>query len=207
MCWHWQASDSDYAQIPWKFKMPTVTFRVGISGAQAAARAKDVCIVVDVLRASSTIMTALHHGYQHIIPVANLTQIPPNQWVAGEADGAKLAGCQFGNSPLEITQQPPVADSLYLHTTNGTGCIQAAATDNESPVFIGALLNQTCIANQASQAAKHHHANISIILAGWHGTLEMDDWVTGSAILADIPSAQITGERMPVGLTDIPQQV
>jgi 2-phosphosulfolactate phosphatase len=187
--------------------MPVVTFRVGAQGAREAALQRDVCIVIDVLRASSTIITALDHGYTQIIPIAGLDSVPANQIVAGEADGAKLDGCHFGNSPLEIKQQPAATTPLYLYTTNGTACIRAAAHHNDRPVFIGALLNQTAVAKRASEAAHQHQANISIILASYRGSLEMDDWVAGSAILADIPQAELTGDLAALPLANIAQQV
>jgi 2-phosphosulfolactate phosphatase len=111
-----------------------------------------VCVVFDVLRATSTIVTALANGAAGIIPVAEISdaialrRIRPEVLLAGERDGLRIranltGGVDFdlGNSPREFTADRVRGKTIALSTTNGSRAIAACAAAKE--VLVGSFLN------------------------------------------------------------------
>ena len=152
-----------------------------VCGAQAASNIRQsVCIIIDVLRASSTIITALAHGYEAVIPVKNLDALHPPDVCAGEHLGVHGLLTTFGNSPVELLNAPVTHPHLHLRTTNGTPCLLAIANTNE--ILIGALLNAKAVAQQAYQLAQTKLQHITLVCCGYHEVLEEDDYITASYI-------------------------
>lgn len=178
-------------------------FVVGKQGAEEAGKRGDVCIIVDVLRASSTIIAAFAGGIASIIPVLDASKLASDRIIIGENEGLKIPGCTYGNSPIELLHNHHPNQELYFISTNGTACILACANSN-TMVLIGALMNANAVSKAAHHLAKFHHKNISIVLAGYHGQLEQDDLITGSLIydkhLSDIP---VIGDIQPVKINDL----
>ena len=83
-----------------------------------------VCVVIDVLRATSVICTALNMGAKSIIPVLEVTQAQalklsdPEMILAGERNGFKVTGFDLGNSPLQFTADVVAVKDIILTTTN-----------------------------------------------------------------------------------------
>ena len=98
-------------------------------------------IVIDVLRASSTIATALAYGAAKVIPVETIGQARGFQGsqftLAGERYGKKIMGFPLSNSPTELAVAPLTGQSLILTTTNGTRAIQKSC--KASSILIGSL--------------------------------------------------------------------
>src|SRR5262249_38244053 len=109
-----------------------------------ALRARDltgtVCVVFDVLRATSTMMTALENGAKKIIPVAEIEEAlmvrhsQPEVVLAGERDGLRIRAHQtgsvdfdLGNSPREFTRSAIEGKTVVISTTNGTRALRACA--------------------------------------------------------------------------------
>lgn len=131
-------------------------------------------IVVDVLRATSTIAQALAHGYRRVLCAE---EVEHARELAASIEGAKLAGerktvridgFDFGNSPAELRAAPP-ADTLVLTTTNGTKLLLAAASRCER-VLVGSLLNLSAVAAAAREADE-----VVVMCAGVLGELTVDD--------------------------------
>jgi 2-phosphosulfolactate phosphatase len=111
-----------------------------------------VCVVFDVLRATSSILTALAHGADSILPAADIAEALalkerfPDALLAGERNGLRIrahltGGVEFdlGNSPAEFSPDQVRGRRIIMTTTNGTRALRACATARQ--VLVGALLN------------------------------------------------------------------
>ncbi len=134
-----------------------------------------VGIVVDVLRATSTMTQALASGYRRVLCCAEIedarglaeTEGPAK--LAGERRLEHIEGFDFGNSPREIAGAP-AAETLILSTTNGTRLLVAAAERFEQ-VLVGSLLNLSAVAAAARATGK----DVAVLCAGVLGELALDD--------------------------------
>ncbi|MBV8064529.1 MAG: 2-phosphosulfolactate phosphatase, partial [Actinobacteria bacterium] len=134
-----------------------------------------VGIVVDVLRATSTMTQALAAGYRRVLCCAEVE----DAWALAETEGpAKLAGerrlehvegFDFGNSPREVAGAP-AAETLILSTTNGTRLLVSAAARYDQ-VLVGSLLNLDAVA----AAARASGEDVAVLCAGVLGELTLDD--------------------------------
>ena len=131
-----------------------------------------VGIVVDVLRATSTIAQALASGYRRVLCCAEIEQAQklraqiPNSLVGGERNAVRIEGFDVGASPREFLE--PRAETLILSTTNGTRAILAATAQAEE-VLLGSLLNLGAVA----AAVRSRHT--AIVCAGFKGAFALDD--------------------------------
>src|SRR5262249_372051 len=134
-----------------------------------------VGIVVDVLRATSTICQALASGYQRVLCWAEgdearaLAEHEGPAKLAGERRLEHIEGFDFGNSPGELASEP-AAETLILTTTNGTRLLVAAAERFER-VYVGSLLNLDAVA----AAARESGEAVAVLCAGGLGELALDD--------------------------------
>jgi 2-phosphosulfolactate phosphatase len=131
-------------------------------------------IVVDVLRASSTIVQALDSGYRRILCCAEIEEARAardeigDAVLAGERAAEVISGFDLGNSPRDFVE--PQAETLVLTTTNGTRAIVAAAADCDV-VLVGSLLNLEAVA----AAARADESDVEIVCAGVEGAFALDD--------------------------------
>ena len=134
-----------------------------------------VGIVVDVLRATSTMTQALAAGYDRILCCAEIDEARElaaregPAVLAGERRLEHIDGFDFGNSPREVAE-PPRAPTLILSTTNGTRLLVDAASRFEH-VYVGSLLNLDAVA----AAARGHGVDVAVLCAGVLGELALDD--------------------------------
>ncbi|HZS25028.1 MAG TPA: 2-phosphosulfolactate phosphatase [Gaiellaceae bacterium] len=134
-----------------------------------------VGIVVDVLRATSTIAQALAAGYARVLCCAEidearaLAESHGPAKLAGERRLESIPGFDFGNSPRELAGAP-AAETLVLTTTNGTRLLVSAAERFEH-VYVGSLLNLDAVA----AAARAHGTDVAVLCAGVLGELALDD--------------------------------
>jgi 2-phosphosulfolactate phosphatase len=148
--------------------------RIDVAFTPAEARAAPVGIVIDVLRASSTIVQALDSGYRRVLCCAEveeafeLREELGGGALAGERQAEAVPGFDFGNSPRDMLE--PVAETLILATTNGTRAVVAAAGRCET-VLVGSLLNLAVVA----AAANLHGEDIVVLCAGVDGKRTEDD--------------------------------
>jgi len=132
-------------------------------------------IVVDVLRATSTICQALASGYERVLCCAEveeareLAQSEGPAKLAGERRLEHIEGFDFGNSPSELDGEP-AAETLILSTTNGTRLLVAAAERFER-VYVGSLLNLDAVA----AAARESGEDVAVLCAGVLGELALAD--------------------------------
>lgn len=131
-------------------------------------------IVVDVIRATSTIAQALSSGYRRVLCVPEIEQARAlraelsDSVVGGERDAVRIDGFDVGASPREFLQ--PRAETLILSTTNGTRTIVTAA-ERCDEVLIGSLLNLAAVVRAATERGK----DVAVICAGYKGAFAFDD--------------------------------
>ena len=156
--------------------------RVTVGFTPAEQVAAPVGIVIDVLRATSTICQALASGWQRVVCVGDIPDARalagPGVALAGERDNVKIEGFDFGNSPREFTA-PPAGETLVLTTTNGTRALVAAAARCET-VLVASLLNLDAVVE-----AVRGDADVAILCAGVEGGFAIDDaYVAGRIVEA-----------------------
>lgn len=152
---------------------------VALSPAERPAEAA-VAIVVDVLRATTTITAALAAGYERVLACEELEQardvarrLGEGAVLAGERGCVRPEGFRLGNSPREL-EGPPLGESLVLTTTNGTRAVVAAAEGAET-VLVGSLWNLTACAAAAARAARAVSGDVVVRCAGVRGDFALDD--------------------------------
>jgi 2-phosphosulfolactate phosphatase len=147
---------------------------VHVAFTPAEAVSAPLGIVVDVLRASSTIAQALASGYERVLcsreieEARALRQATPDSLLGGERLAVRIDGFDVGASPREFLEAR--ARTLILSTTNGTGAILATAARCDE-VYLGSLLNLDAVA----AAAREHGADVVLVCAGFKGTFALDD--------------------------------
>jgi 2-phosphosulfolactate phosphatase len=151
-----------------------VEVRLHVAFTPREARRVPTGIVVDVLRASSTIVQALHSGYRRVLCCAEIDDARAlrdeigDAVLAGERAAELISGFDLGNSPRDFLE--PRAEALVLTTTNGTRAIVRAAADCDL-VLVGSLLNLEAVA----AAARAADADAEIVCAGVEGAFALDD--------------------------------
>ena len=176
-----------------------VHVRLGAPGAEAAAAQGDVTLVIDALRASVTIAMALHLGAREVrvageVEEARLLANSPHVLVAGERDGVKVPGFDFGNSPTELQRNADrlLGRTLVLTTSNGTRCVRAAL--GSRAILAGALPNATAVAQAAWSLAQTYGADITLLAAGVNDEPTPEDAYAAAAIAVRLAQlgAQVT---------------
>jgi 2-phosphosulfolactate phosphatase len=157
--------------------------RVHVAFTPAETTPVPTAIVVDALRATSTIVQALDAGYERVYCCAEVEEARalaaelPDAVTAGERNARLIPGFDFGNSPREFAE--PRAAALVLTTTNGTRAIVAAANDCDA-VLVGSLLNLEALA----AAAARRGADVEIVCAGMGGRFTIEDAYCAGRIAA-----------------------
>jgi 2-phosphosulfolactate phosphatase len=164
-----------------------------------------VAVVVDVLRATTSILTLLERGCAEVIAAPSVdaarrfaAAAAERVRTAGEEGGLPPAGFEFGNSPAQFARADVAGARVVIATTNGT---RALHTVRQAPLVLAACLrNRTAAARTAVEAAAAHGYDITIVCAGREGRFSLDDAYTAGAI-ADA-AVDLLGDRTPCGLTD-----
>ena len=111
-----------------------------------------IVVIIDVLRATSTIATALHNGAAEIVPIDNVGECIKlgtelNAITAGERDGQVAEGLQYGNSPFEYPVSFIAGKTLVLTTTNGTKLLHMALANGAQEIITGSFPNISSVCN------------------------------------------------------------
>ena len=156
--------------------------RVDVVFTPDGASAAPTGIVIDVIRATSTICQALASGYSRVFCAAEveearaLRDMLGEGVLGGERKAVRIPGFDLGNSPLEYLQ--PAGTTLVLSTTNGTRAVIAAAERCER-VLVASLLNLSAVVRVAVAAGQ----DALVVCAGVQGTLALDDaYVAGRIV-------------------------
>jgi len=144
------------------------------------ANKEAIIIVVDVLRATSAICTALHHGVERMIPVAGLDEARKYKdlgyLVAAERNAIKQEGFDFGNSPFHYMDEQVKGKTIVISTTNGTQAIEAAK--DASVIAIGSFLNLSALAEWILPQER----DVIILCAGWKNKFNLEDSLFAGAL-------------------------
>jgi 2-phosphosulfolactate phosphatase len=157
--------------------------RVHVAFTPLEEAAAPLGIVVDVLRATSTISQALSAGYRRVLccseieDARRLREETDASLVGGERGGVRIEGFDVGASPREFLE--PRADTLILSTTNGTQTILTAASRCDE-VVLGSLLNLSAVARYARELDR----DTAIFCAGFKGAFALDDAYCAGRIVA-----------------------
>ena len=140
----------------------------------------DVSIMVDALRASTTITLALNN-FKKIIPCFSPQEAfelkeKVNGVIAGERGGRMIDGADIGNSPQEAESYKSDNDILILTTSNGTRILE----NMNSTVLIGSLVNAKAVGEKSVQMANSH---IDVVMAGVKGEFVLEDFLAAGEIL------------------------
>jgi|1186.fasta_scaffold399603_1 2-phosphosulfolactate phosphatase len=175
--------------------------QIDVAFTPAAPPDAAVAIVIDVLRATTTITQAIDSGYEQVLACADIDQaralagqVDGGAVLAGERQCVKPEGFDLGNSPSEFAGTP-LGPTLVLTTTNGTRAIVAAA-DHADAIVIGSLLNLVSCAAHVARAARAAQGDVLVQCAGVRGGFTMDDAYTAGRFVAELgvwlPEHQLT---------------
>ncbi len=176
------------------FQMPGVKvfLELGVSGAVAARGRGGVVVLIDALRASATIVTALQMGMRSVRAVASVEECRGDV-TAGERGGRKIPTLDHGNSPTELLARGEAyaGRSLVLTTTNGTECLLEAAGE-DALVLIGTTLNAGSVGRRALALAEARDCPVTLLMAGRNNQACLEDELAASEILAAMgPTARL----------------
>ena len=146
-----------------------------------------IVVVIDVLRASSTIATALFNGAKEVIPVDTVEQCIQlgkelECITAGERDGQVAPGLQYGNSSFEYPGEFIRGKTLVLTTTNGTKLLHMALAKGATEIIIGSFLNLSAVCDHLTELKK----NVILACAGWKDRVNMEDALFAGAVVSKI---------------------
>lgn len=144
-------------------------------------------VVIDVLRATSTIATALYNGAKEIIPVDSVERCIQlgrelECITAGERDGLVAPGLQYGNSSFEYPRDFIAGKTLVLTTTNGTKLLHMALAKGAEEIITGSFLNLSAVCDHLMKTRK----NVILGCAGWKDRVNMEDTLLAGAIVSRI---------------------
>ncbi len=170
--------------------------RIHVAFTPAEEAAAHVGIVVDVVRATSSIAQALASGYERVLCCAEIdearalrSELGDEAVVGGERNAVVVDGFDVGASPREFAESPR-ARTLILTTTNGTRSILSAASRCDV-VLLGSLLNLGALAAAATAAG----GDVAIVCSGFKGAFAFDDAYCAGRIVEEL-----TGERTDAAL-------
>jgi 2-phosphosulfolactate phosphatase len=151
---------------------------------------RTVCVVFDILRATTTMMVALANGADAIRPVAEISealalkQQDPNLLLAGERNGVRIeasltGGVPFdlGNSPREFTAEIVQGKTIVMTTTNGTRALRACAGAQQ--ILLGSFLNLRATAQWLRQ---HHPLHLILVCSGTQDQPALEDILAAGAL-------------------------
>ena len=149
------------------------------------------CVVFDVLRATSSIVTALAHGVREVYPAASIDEAlqlrghVPDALLGGERHGDRIAGFDLGNSPREYTEIG--GRRVITTTTNGTVALRACAGARD--VLVGALLNLDAV---ASWIRENGVTDVLLVCAGTFRDPALEDILAAGALAEAFSGAAFT---------------
>jgi len=143
-----------------------------------------IVVVIDVLRATSTISTALYNGAKAIIPVDSVEKCmrlgrEMECITAGERDGKIAEGLQYGNSSFDYPRSFIEGKTLVLTTTNGTKLLHMALAKGATEIVTGSFLNLSAVCNHLAQQKR----NVILACAGWKDKVNIEDTLFAGAVM------------------------
>jgi 2-phosphosulfolactate phosphatase len=149
----------------------------------------DCAIAIDVLRATTTIATALNAGAEAVQAFSDMEKLMQvsEQWPAqkrlraGERGGGKVEGCDLGNSPLDCTPERVQGRRLFISTTNGTRALQCV--QNAPIVLAAAFINRAAVVDYVLSQKPE---TLWLVGSGWEGSFSLEDTACAGAIASSL---------------------
>ena len=143
-----------------------------------------IVVIIDVLRATSTIATALHNGAKCVIPVDSVAKcIELGRQIdgitAGERDGMIAEGLSHGNSPFEYTRSFISGKTLVLTTTNGTKLLHMALDRGAGQIITGSFANLRSVCNYLVD----QNQPVVLACAAWKDKVNIEDLLFAGAVI------------------------
>ncbi len=167
-----------------KNSKPNITASLSPSLLQLYDVSSSIVVIIDVLRATSTIAAALYNGAKSIIPVdsvADCIKLGKQMDVitAGERDGQIAEGLKYGNTPFQYTPKFIKGKTLVLTTTNGTKLLHMALTEGAKGIITASFCNISAVCDYLVREKK----NVILACAGWKDRLNIEDTLLAGAII------------------------
>lgn len=173
-----------------------------------ATMAGATAVVIDVLRASTTICAALAGDARQVLPCLEIQEARDAKSTGradlcgGERGGVKIDGFEFGNSPFDYSKLAIAGKTIAFTTTNGTRAMRACET--AARVYIGAFVNLAAVARAIQDDAK-----IELVCAGTDGEITEEDVLFAGALVQRIAENKAANEadvqlndQARIGLSD-----
>jgi 2-phosphosulfolactate phosphatase len=146
-----------------------------------------IVVIIDVLRATSTIATALYNGAKCVIPVDSVSRcIELGKQIdgitAGERDGKVAEGLEYGNSPFEYTKDFIEGKTLVLTTTNGTRLLHMALDKGAKEIITGSFNNLSAVCDHLIEMKQ----NVVLGCAAWKDRVNMEDILFAGAVISKV---------------------
>ena len=146
-----------------------------------------IIVIIDVLRATSTIATALYNGARCVIPVDSVSRcIELGKQIdgitAGERDGKIAEGLEYGNSPFEYPRDFIKGKTLVLTTTNGTRLLHMALEKGAKEIITGSFPNLSAVCDHLVAMNR----NVILGCAAWKDRVNMEDALFAGAIISKV---------------------
>lgn len=144
-------------------------------------------VIIDVLRATSTIATALYNGAKSVIPVDSVSRcIEIGKQIegitAGERDGQIAEGLEYGNSPFEYPREFVGGKTLVLTTTNGTRLLHMALEKGAKEIITGSFPNLSAVCDHLLEKKQ----NVILGCAAWKDRVNIEDMLFAGAVISTI---------------------
>lgn len=141
-------------------------------------------IMVDAIRASASIATALHYGASYIRPLASVEEArsykQQGYLIAAERDSLIVPGFDLGNSPYEYMQDHIRGSKIAMTTTNGTHALKTA--HGYASLVVGGFINYQAILNYCLSV----NGPIMVLCSGWKNKLNAEDVLFGGKLMTDL---------------------
>lgn len=146
-----------------------------------------IVVIIDVLRATSTIATALYNGAKCIIPVDSVSRCMEigrqiEGVTAGERDGQIAEGLEYGNSPFEYPREFIEGKTLVLTTTNGTRLLHMALEKGAKEIITGSFPNLSSVCDHLVEMKQ----NVILGCAAWKDRINIEDTLFAGAVISRI---------------------
>ncbi len=144
-------------------------------------------VVIDVLRATTTIACALNNGAEAVQTFADINELEKQslKWpssqrlLLGERGGKKLDGFDLGNSPIDVTPNLVKGKRLFMSTTNGTRSLERVFESNS--LFTMSLINRRAV---GLKLLLNKPANVLLLGSGWEGAYSLEDSLAAGSLVA-----------------------
>jgi 2-phosphosulfolactate phosphatase len=174
-------------------RLDVVFTPVGLGPAEVQGR---TAFVIDILRATTSMCAALHHGAKALIPVASTEEAlrlaqtigSADVLLAGEKNCIRIPGFHLGNSPLEMTESAVRGKTLIVSTTNGTRALLAC---QGAAAVYGACATNLGVAAERARETIERDGDMLIVCAGRDGAFSLDDaYCAGRLVAATLGSTK-----------------